>query len=190
MIPAATTGLPVANGGQTFGSGAASAKPEATVADQAKSIAGTKSPAHAQPLTSSAIDPSRQATVAPRLREQETSERTERESPASDSPTGPPPSFEETPLQRASRVIFDPPEAYLEVNASQRKETSAEDVEPTARADVENEQAEPILGTDEAATADAKRAEEKAAATRQAEVAFEASRELARSASAEVDVAI
>ena len=190
MIPAATAGLPVANGGQSIASGSGSAKPEATVADQAKSSAGTKSPANAQPLTNAAVDPSRQTTVAPRLRDQETAERSAREVPASDAPTGPPPSFEETPLQRASRVIFDPPEAYLEVNAVPPENKASDEGEPSARTVEDSDDSEPVLGSDDSSVAEEKRAEEKAAATRQAEAAFEASRELARTASAGLDVAI
>ncbi|MEL7345437.1 MAG: hypothetical protein AAFN59_11370, partial [Pseudomonadota bacterium] len=43
-----------------------------------------------------------------RLRDGETAETTDRDLPAEDSPTGPPPAFRETPLERAGRVMLSP----------------------------------------------------------------------------------
>lgn len=60
--------------------------------------------------TALAVDAPDQAAVAPRLRDQETSERTDRVQADRDSPTGPPPAFEESPLERQARVALDPPE--------------------------------------------------------------------------------
>lgn len=60
--------------------------------------------------TANAVEAARRAAEAQRLRDGETRETTER--PPSDSdPTGPPPTFDETPLQRQARTAFDLPEA-------------------------------------------------------------------------------
>lgn len=189
MIPAASAGLSVANGGQTLAT-SGTAKPETTVTGQAKSSAGVTSPANSQPLTSDAVDPSRQAAVAPRLRDQETAERSGRqETPTTDAPTGPPPAFEETPLQRASRVIFDPPEGYLEVNAASPREEPPEETDPVD--DTPNLESSTTDGpSGEPAATYANGDSRSDTATRQAEAAFEAARDIAKGSSAEVDVAV
>ena len=51
-----------------------------------------------------------QSTVAPRLRDQERAESSTRIVSWKDAPTGPPPAFEESPLERQARVALDPPE--------------------------------------------------------------------------------
>jgi hypothetical protein len=62
-----------------------------------------------RPETASAVRAPDQLTVAPRLRDQETAERSERELTDKKAPTGPPPAFEESPLERQARVALDPP---------------------------------------------------------------------------------
>lgn len=60
--------------------------------------------------TARAVDAPEQTAVAPRLRDQETSEQRERLPSDRDGPTGPPPAFEESPLERQARIALDPPE--------------------------------------------------------------------------------
>jgi hypothetical protein len=60
--------------------------------------------------TRRAIDAPEQAAVLPRLRDQERAVDTERRIPEKDTPTGPQPTFEETPLERQARVALEPPD--------------------------------------------------------------------------------
>lgn len=57
------------------------------------------------------VAPPAEAAKTARLRDKETSETTDRDSqrdlPSLNSPTGPPPAFKETPLERAGRLVFD-----------------------------------------------------------------------------------
>lgn len=78
--------------------------------ETARASAGESAAANIKAETSHAVQAAEQSSVAPRLRDQETAERTERAFPAKDEPTGPPPAFEESPLERQARVAFDPPE--------------------------------------------------------------------------------
>ena len=84
------------------------AQPQAP--ETARTSSGESAAANIKAETSQAVQAAEQSSVAPRLRDQETAERTERSTPAKDDPTGPPPSFEESPLERQARVAFDPPE--------------------------------------------------------------------------------
>ena len=70
--------------------------------------------------TAKAVDAPEQAAIAPRLRDQETAERSDRRVVDRDSPTGPPPAFEESPLERQARVALDPPEAPGETVVSSK----------------------------------------------------------------------
>lgn len=76
------------------------------------------------------VAPPSEAAKSARLRDNETSETTERENPrdlpALDSPTGPPPAFRETPLERAGRLILNPDVP------DRTPETTTEDVEKAA----------------------------------------------------------
>lgn len=198
MIPAATTALPVAQGGQTPTANASQAKADAAVASQSKASAGVAAPAKVRAETTMAVDPSRQSAVAPRLRDQENAERSARVPPTGDGPTGPPPSFEETPLQRASRVIFDPPEAYLDVAAQIEADIASVEPEPAEVADAPPNAPEPPNATEPEPEArpeprpdsDAREARREAAA-RQAEAAFEEARQLEKSEeAAEVDLSL
>ena len=83
--------------------------------ETARSSAGEAAAANVKAETPKAVQAVEQSTVTPRLRDQETFERTERQLPTSDAPAGPPPSFEESPLERQARVAFDPPEASVEL---------------------------------------------------------------------------
>ena len=68
-----------------------------------------------RPETASVVRAPDQLTAAPRLRDQETAERSERELADKKAPTGPPPAFEESPLERQARVALDPPDVAPEV---------------------------------------------------------------------------
>ncbi|MGI9394430.1 MAG: hypothetical protein ACR2OY_07270 [Boseongicola sp.] len=87
--------------------------PKATAALQTeapRSSAGEVSAANLKSETARAIDAAGQSAVAPRLRDQETAERSNRLSAKNDKPTGPRPTFDESLLERRSRTAFDPPE--------------------------------------------------------------------------------
>ena len=78
--------------------------------ETARTSSGESAAANIKAETTKAVQAPEQSSVAPRLRDQETAERTERPEPAKDEHTGPPPAFEESPLERQARVAFDPPE--------------------------------------------------------------------------------
>lgn len=59
--------------------------------------------------TQRAIDAPEQAAVLPRLRDEERANETERQLIETELPTGPDPTFEETPLERQARVALEPP---------------------------------------------------------------------------------
>ena len=71
---------------------------------------GEAAASNIRPETASAARAPENVSVAPRLRGQETAERSERELSDTKAPTGPPPSFEESPLERQARVALDPPD--------------------------------------------------------------------------------
>lgn len=75
-----------------------------------RASAGEGAATGGSPETARAVDPGTQVAVAPRLRDQETAERSDRHRMPKDGPTGPPPAFKETPLQRRARTALDPPE--------------------------------------------------------------------------------
>ena len=91
--------------------------------ETARTSAGESAAANIKAETSVAIQAAEQSSVAPRLRDQETAERTERSVPAKDDPTGPPPTFEESPLERQARVAFDPPEPTQKADVPVEVET-------------------------------------------------------------------
>lgn len=87
--------------------------PKATATPQTeapRSSAGEVSAANLKTETARAIDAPGQSAVSPRLRDQETAERSNRLSAKYDAPTGPRPTFDESLLERRSRTAFDPPE--------------------------------------------------------------------------------
>ena len=89
-------------------SGDRTSQPQAP--ETARASVGEGSAANVRAESTKAVTAPEQTAVAPRLRDQETAERTERTPPAKDTPTGPPPTFEESPLERQARVAFDPPD--------------------------------------------------------------------------------
>lgn len=78
--------------------------------ETARASAGEAAAANIKTETPNAIQAAEQSAVAPRMRDQEKAEQTERQAPLKDQPTGPEPTFEESPLERQARTAFDPPE--------------------------------------------------------------------------------
>lgn len=137
MIPAvspagAATGQPVPPNSTTRAS-----EPQAPEA--ARASVGEASASNVKLATASAVTAPDQAAVAPRLRDQETAERTERSAPGKDAPTGPPPSFKESPLERQARVAFDPPELPVEPAFDLNAEVSSADRDVTEDVPQESE---------------------------------------------------
>ena len=109
MIPAASSaGFAVKTVQPTPHNSAARAQPSAPEA--ARTSAGETSAANVALQSAKAVTAPEQSAVAPRLRDHETADHTDRTSATKDAPTGPPPAFEESPLERQARVAFDPPE--------------------------------------------------------------------------------
>ncbi len=135
MIPAVS---PAGAAGQPVASLSATRAAQAPAPEAARASSGEAAPANIRLATSAAVTAADQTAVAPRLRDQETAERTERDLPGKDTPTGPPPTFEESPLERQARVAFDPPERAVEpafdlnpgVAAVEETDVAAEDNAP------------------------------------------------------------
>ena len=109
MFPAATVSSVAAKPVQPAQAQTAQKTTQPQAPETARASAGEAAAANIKAETTQAVKAAEQSSVAPRLRDQETAERTERAEPR-DLPTGPPPSFEETPLERQARVALDPPE--------------------------------------------------------------------------------
>lgn len=95
--------------------------------ETSRASAGEAAASNAPLETARAVTAPEQSAVAPRLREQENAERSERLKPSKDEPTGPPPAFEESPLERQARVAFDPPDPAEEQNRQSTPVTAAGD---------------------------------------------------------------
>lgn len=76
--------------------------------DTARASIGESAAGNLRAETARAIDAPEQAAVLPRLRDQETSEQSARLPRDADKPTGPPPAFDESPLERQARVALEP----------------------------------------------------------------------------------
>lgn len=100
--------------------------------DTARASVGEAAAGNLRAETARAVDAPEQSAVAPRLRDQETAERTDRLPPDTDRPTGPPPAFEESPLERQARVALDPPDTPPEA-APPVQDTPGNATETTAR---------------------------------------------------------
>ncbi len=96
-----------------------------------RSSTGEASAANIKSETSRAIDAAGQSAVAPRLRDQETTERSNRLAAKRDAPTGPPPTFDESLLERRSRTALDPPEIAVQTNAPPSEKTENDQELPT-----------------------------------------------------------
>lgn len=109
MFPAASPAGVVVKSAQPVTSQAALRNIMPQAPETTRASAGETAAANVRAESAQAIEASDQTAVAPRLRDQETAERTCREQPARDTPTGPPPAFEESPLERQARVALDLP---------------------------------------------------------------------------------
>lgn len=78
--------------------------------ETARTSAGEAAAANVRPETAQAVRAAQQSAIAARLRDQEKAESSERKTPGTETHAGPPPTFEESPLQRQARTAFDPPE--------------------------------------------------------------------------------
>ena len=105
--------------------------------ETARASAGEAAAANIKTESARAVQAPEQTPVAPRLRDQETAERTER-SEDRDNPTGPEPAFEETLLERDARVALDPPEFPVDAAPEVAPDEAPDDTEQDlAAADVE-----------------------------------------------------
>lgn len=84
------------------------AQPQAP--ETARASAGETAAANLRTETPQAVKAAEQAAIAARLRDQERAETTDRTPPWKDEPTGPPPAFRESPLERQARVALEPPQ--------------------------------------------------------------------------------
>ena len=83
--------------------------------ETARTSAGETAAANVKAESVQAVKAAEQTAVAPRLRDQERAESTDRASTAIEEHAGPPPTFEESPLERQARVALDPPEVEFAV---------------------------------------------------------------------------
>ncbi len=166
MFPAANpTGavakIPQPVTGQTAARTAAPQAPET-----ARTSAGETAAADVRAETAQAVKAAEQSAVAARLRDGERTEDTERQK---DVPTGPPPAFEESYLERLARVALEPPDEAAEPEEDrpaaeegkeERAETSREappPPSPTDRAEVSFAETQAFTQPKEPATVDVAR---------------------------------
>ncbi len=132
MLPAASPISSVAKPSQpaTAQTATRSAHPQAP--ETARASTGETAAANVRTETPNALQAPEQTAVAPRLRDQETAERTERTDPPDDQPAGPEPAFEESPLERQARVALDPPDpSEAPVTAPELVSNSTDDAADT-----------------------------------------------------------
>ena len=110
MLPAASSAGVVVKPSQPVTAQTATRTTQPQAPETARASAGEAAAANVRTETPGAIQAAEQSAVSPRLRDQETAERTERKTPSNDAPTGPEPTFEESPLERQARVALDPAE--------------------------------------------------------------------------------
>lgn len=124
MFPAASASGVAIKTGQPVSLQATQTSIRPQAPEAARSSAGEPAAANVKAETTKAVAAPDQTAVAPRLRDQENLERTERPAQLVDAPTGPPPAFEESPLERQARVAFEPPE--IPSDAPEAKEPTPE----------------------------------------------------------------
>ncbi len=110
MTLVAPTVAPLAKGLSVATSHTAPKATTTPAAEAPKSSTGEVSAGNLRTETARAIDAVGQSAVAPRLRDQETVERSKRLPPKLDAPTGPSPAFDESLLERRTRTALDPPD--------------------------------------------------------------------------------
>lgn len=110
MFPAANVSSAVAKPVQAAQTQTAQKTSQPQAPETARTSSGESAAANIKAETAQAIQAPDQSSVAPRLRDQETAESTDRSTLDDTKPAGPPPTFEETPLERQARVALDPAE--------------------------------------------------------------------------------
>ena len=110
MFPAATAASVAVKPAQPVPMQTAQKTAQPQAPETARTSAGETAAANIKTETTRAVQAAEQGSVAPRLRDRETAERTDRTPPHKDAHAGPPPTFEESPLDRQARVAFDPPD--------------------------------------------------------------------------------
>ena len=141
MLPAATATTAAVKPAQPVSTQTAQRAAEPQAPETARSSAGESAASNVKAETAKAVAAPEQTAVAPRLRDQETAEQTNRAPIKGDAPAGPPPAFEESPLERQARVAFDPPDVSTEEQTASLPDTEA----PT-----ENEASAPVTQFDDA----------------------------------------
>lgn len=111
--------------------GLRSAQPSAP--ETSRASAGEKAAGNLRAETARAVEAAEQVAVSPRLRDQENAERTDRSLQNTDVPTGPPPAFRESLLERQARTAFEPPDAEAPMPEQDPEKDSAT-VDDTAAA--------------------------------------------------------
>lgn len=101
FTPRATAAVPPQTGAKTT---------QPSAPQTARASAGEVAAGDIRVETAFAVDAAEQAAITPRLRDQETAERSQRLMQETDTPTGPPPAFRESPLERQARTAFELPE--------------------------------------------------------------------------------
>lgn len=124
MFPAASASGVAIKTGQPVSLQATQTSIRPQAPEAARSSAGETAASNVKAETTKAVTAPDQTAVAPRLRDQENLERTERTVQLVDAPAGPPPAFEESPLERQARVAFEPPE--VPSDASEAKEAPSD----------------------------------------------------------------
>lgn len=114
MFPAASVSSAAAKPAQPAQAQTAQKTTQPQAPETARTSSGESAAANVKAETTKAVQAPEQSSVAPRLRDQETFERTERVTNPKDLPAGPPPTFEESPLERQARVALDPPDQSVD----------------------------------------------------------------------------
>ena len=161
MFPAATVSSAAVKPVQPAPNVTAQKTSQPQAPETARTSTGESAAANIKAETSQAVQAPEQSSVAPRLRDQETAENSQRSDPVKEDHTGPPPSFEESPLERQARVAFDPPDVPA----------TSEDVPPPVETAPDD--------LDDAEAAKAERADPPPTSSEKAEASFSETRTLA-----------
>lgn len=102
-------------------------------AETTRASSGEASAANIRTESAQAVKAAEQAAVVARLRDQERAEEFARAAPSADAPAGPPPAFEESPLERQARLAFEPPESSGPIETPTAAEPVAPPPEPEAQ---------------------------------------------------------
>jgi len=122
---------PFGPGGASVNSQPQSASPPTDPGKESQGAArGESAASGARPETMVRVDPMRQSDRSRKIPSQD---RKELSNP--DAPTGPPPTFEETPLERQARLAFLPPDPKPARDASSTVALAAEDAEQPHQTD-------------------------------------------------------